>query len=86
MTKLELVQAKAKAKNIKGEIKLSTRPDKKFMLSTIDGKRIHFGDITREDFLDHKDTKRRKAFHARFKSNKNYNVPYTSMFLARLLW
>lgn len=86
MSKLDKVKALAKSKNIKGEIKISTRPDKKFMLIKTDAKIIHFGSKGMEDFLDHNDVQRRKNFHNRFKNNVNYNKPYTAMYLARLLW
>ena len=85
-TKLEIVRAKAKSKNIKGVINISSKPNKKFMLTTIEGRIIHFGQIGFSDFLDHNDLDRRRAFHARFKNNINYNKKYTAMYLARLLW
>ena len=85
-TKLEIVRIKAKNKNIKGEIKISTRKEKKFMLVTTEGRHIHFGSTGMQDYLDHNDSKRRKAFHDRFRNNINYNKPYTAMYLARLLW
>lgn len=85
-SKLEIVRIKAKNKGIKGEIKKSSRPEKKFMLITKEGRTIHFGSKKNSDYLDHNDSKRRKAFHDRFRNNVNYNKPYTAMFLARLLW
>lgn len=86
MTKLDIVKSLAKSKKIKGEIKLSSRNDKKFMLVTPDGKLIHFGAKGMQDYLDHGDSQRRTNFHSRFKNNINYNKPYTPMYLARLLW
>ncbi len=52
----------------------STRAGKKGMVYTIkDGKvrLIHFGDSSMEDFTQHKDEKRRKAYLARAKGIKN---------------
>lgn len=85
-TKLEIVRIKAKNKGIKGTILPSSRKEKKFMLVTEEGRRIHFGDSSKEDYLDHNDSTRRMAFHNRFRNNVNYNKPYTAMYLARLLW
>lgn len=85
-TKLEIIRIKAKNKGIKGEIQISSRKEKKFMLITNDNRRIHFGSSLHKDYLDTNDSKRRKAFHNRFRNNVNYNKPYTAMFLARLLW
>lgn len=84
--KLEIVRIKAQNKGIKGIIKKSSRAEKKFMLITKEGRTIHFGSTGMQDYLDHNDTKRRKAFHNRFRNNVNYNKPYTAMYLARLLW
>jgi hypothetical protein len=50
-------------------------------------KYIHFGADDYDDYTMHQDEERRKSFHQRFKKNKNYNVPYTPMWLSRmLLW
>lgn len=84
-SKLEIVRIKAKNKGIKGEIEISSRKEKKFMLKH-DNRTIYFGATGHLDFLDTNDPKRRKAFHARFRNNVNYNKPYTAMYLAKLLW
>ena len=63
----------------------STRADKKYMV-TIDGRAIHFGATSYEDFTTHKDTTRKANYLARH-SNENWNDPMTAGFWARwLLW
>ncbi len=84
--KLEIVRIKAKNKGIKGTIVPSSRKEKKYMLITEEGRKIHFGATGMKDYLDTNDSSRRIAFHNRFRSNVNYNKPYTAMYLARLLW
>ena len=87
ITKLERVQNIAKKLGVKEEIKLSSNKQKKFMLITSQGQKIHFGQRGYQDYLDHKDETRRTRFHQRFRSNVNYNKPNTAMWLARrLLW
>jgi hypothetical protein len=68
---------------------LSPRSDKKYMIVTPDGRRVHFGAIPYEDFTKHKDAKRRQNYLTRsggiqgtWKSNR-----YAANTLSRtLLW
>lgn len=40
-----------------------------------------------QDFLEHKDSERRKKFLARWSSNPNINNPYSAVFyITRLNW
>ena len=61
----------------KAKIGLSTKKNKKYMVTTPDGKIVHFGQIGYEDFTKHKNKTRRKNYLARsckirgkWKSNK----------------
>lgn len=68
-------------------IKQSTRQDKKYMITLLNGKVIHFGARGYEDFTTHKDEERRVRFHNRFKNNKGYSNPESGLYYsARLLW
>ena len=68
------------------EIKLSDKPDKKYMLKNPKGKWIYFGQMGYEDYTKHKDKDRRDLF---LKRNKKWaNKPhFTPAYLAyHLLW
>jgi hypothetical protein len=65
MSKLEKVKKLAKKYGAE-EVKLSTRKNKKFMVK-YKNKWVHFGQKGYEDFLDHKDPKRRKNYRTRAK-------------------
>ena len=73
----------------KAKIGLSTKKDKKYMVTTPDGKIVHFGQLGYADFTKHKNKTRRKNYLARsrkirgnWKSNK-----YSANNLAiNLLW
>ena len=61
----------------KAKIGLSTKKNKKYMVTTPDGKIVHFGQIGYEDFTKHKNKTRRKNYLVRsrkirgnWKSNK----------------
>lgn len=43
----------------------STRKDKKFMVISPEGKKVHFGQAGYQDFHNHKDPKRRANFKSR---------------------
>lgn len=47
------------------KLEVSTRKDKKFMITSPDGKKIHFGQKGYEDWHTHKDEKRRENFRKR---------------------
>ena len=49
----------------KAKIGLSTKKDKKYMVTTPDGKIVHFGEMGYEDFTRHKDKTRRKNYLTR---------------------
>ena len=77
----------AKKLGIKGEIINSTPKNKKYTIIRPDGKKISFGQIGYEDFIDHKDEQRKKNFHNRFRSNKGYNNLDSPLYYSqKLLW
>lgn len=83
---LKKVKSIAKNKNIQGNINISTAKGKRFVIENNYGK-IHFGADDMDNFLIHKDEKRKKAFHNRFKNNKGYNNPKSGLYYSsRLLW
>ena len=47
------------------KIGLSTKKDKKYMVTTPDGKIVHFGQMNYEDFTHHKNKTRRKNYLTR---------------------
>ena len=49
----------------KAKIGLSTKKNKKYMVTTPDGKIVHFGEMGYEDFTRHKDKTRRKNYLTR---------------------
>ena len=68
------------------EIYLSTRKDKKYMVVSPDGKKIHFGDVNYTDFSKHLDKDRQKSFFNRNHKWKDAK-PYTPANLSfYLLW
>lgn len=84
---LDEVKRIAKKKGIKGEITRSTRKDKKYAIKTDKGNTIHFGARGMSDFTIHKDEKRRKRFHDRFRNNKGYDDKTSGLYYSRkLLW
>jgi Family of unknown function (DUF5754) len=87
---LDKVRAKAVELGIEGDLDLSTRKDKKYMITRSGDakpKVLHFGYLGLEDFTQHEDEERRKRFHTRFRNNKGYNNPDSPLFYsARLLW
>jgi hypothetical protein len=71
MSKLERVREKAITQGINGRIEKSTSAKHKFMITLDDGKVIHFGHSSYEDYLDHGDDKRRARYLARSKKIKD---------------
>lgn len=49
----------------KAKIGLSTKKNKKYMVTTPDGKIVHFGEMGYEDFTRHKNKTRRKNYLTR---------------------
>ena len=67
----------------------STRKDKKFMVITPSGKKIHFGALGYSDFLHHKDEARKERYIARHQTNEDWTETglETAGFWSRfLLW
>ena len=74
-----VARQKGLSKYIK-EIGYSKAKGKKYYVITIDNKKVNWGDINMDDYLQHHDKERRKKFKDRFRStfekNKNnYNKP-----------
>lgn len=88
LRKLKKIKKIASRKKIKGQISASTRKNKKYMIVLPDSKKkIHFGAVGYEDYLDHGDKKRRDKFHSRFKTNKGYNDKNSGLYYSsKLLW
>ena len=71
------------------KISLSTKKDKKYMVTTPDGKIVHFGQMNYEDFTRHKNKIRRKNYLSRSRKIKGdwKKNKYSSNNLAiHLLW
>ena len=71
------------------KIRLSTKKDKKYMVTTPDGKIVHFGQMGYEDFTKHKDKTRRKNYLTRsrkIKGNWKKNKYSPNNLDIKLLW
>lgn len=69
------------------KIILSPLKTKKYRIYLKNGKHFDYGALGMEDYLMHKDDYRRQKFHNRFKNNKGYDNPNSSLFYSvRLLW
>ena len=68
-TKNEIVFNKAKALGAT-DVYVSKRKNKKYAVD-YNNKKIHFGDVRYDDYLDHKDDKRRENYLKRAKKIKN---------------
>jgi predicted patatin/cPLA2 family phospholipase len=93
MNKLSTIRNKAASLGLKGKIMVSTRPEKKYVYIKPNGKLVHFGAQGYQDYLDHKDKNRRKAYRSRHSKiiTKNgklaYKVYESPAFLSYyLLW
>ena len=78
----------AKQKGL-GQVLVSTRKDKKYMIRSDKGKLVHFGQVGFEDFSKHKDKKRRENYLKRSAGIKGNwkNDKYSPNNLSRvLLW
>jgi hypothetical protein len=91
--KLQFIRKRAKSLNIPGMIYPSNRKHKKYMLLKPDGVRIHFGDSRYEDYIDHKDEKRRENYRRRHRNitlsngKRAIHKRYSPAFLSfQLLW
>lgn len=68
-------------------VRKSSREGKKYMVTSPDGKVIHFGAAGYSDFTKHKNKDRRTRYLARHIANENWLDPYSAGFWARyLLW
>lgn len=70
MAKLDIVKKKAEKLGLKGIIKTSDRKDKKYVYISPDGKKKHFGSRGMQDYIDHRDNNRRKAYRKRHSAIK----------------
>jgi hypothetical protein len=71
------------------KIRLSTKKDKKYMVTTPDGKIVHFGQMGYEDFTKHKDKTRRKNYLTRsrkIKGNWKKNKYSPNNLAIKLFW
>lgn len=73
------LKAKAKKYGAK-DLEVSTRKNKKYVVTLKDGKKINFGDSRYEDFTMHKDPIRRKSYRTRAASirDKEGRLTYTN--------
>lgn len=71
------------------EIFISNNKDKKYLIITPDGKRVHFGNINYEDFTKHNSEVRRNSYLARamkIKGNWQSNKYSPNNLAIHLLW
>jgi len=59
---------------------------KKYKITLKDGKKIQFGDVRYEDYLMHKDEKRRELYRARHKHDKIEDPTKAGFWSWNLLW
>jgi len=65
----------------------STRKDKRFSLTTPEGKTLHFGSAGGETFIDHSNIRKKLNWVARHKTNPNWNNKNSPIYYSRhLLW
>lgn len=94
LTGTEFDELVSKAKELGAEsLSYSKRKNNKYMVQLPDGKKVHFGSPKYEDFLIHKDEKRREKYRSRAMKIKNktgeltYTNPESPNFWAiNLLW
>ena len=94
LTGSEFDKLVSRAKELGAEsLDYSSRKNNKYMVKLPGGKKIHFGSPKYEDFLIHKDEKRRDKYRSRAMKIKNkngeltYTNPESSNFWAiNLLW
>jgi hypothetical protein len=67
-------------------LKKSNKKDKRYFINMGDHGH-HFGSKTGKTFIDHKDEKKKKAWIARHKVNKNWDSLHSAIYHSRkLLW
>ena len=65
----------------------STRKGKRFQVTFMNGKTVHFGSSGASTYIDSADKAKRAAYIARHRVNENWNDPYSPGALSRfLLW
>jgi len=65
----------------------SNRKNKKYMITTPEGKKIHFGDNRYQDFTMHKNEERKQLYINRHQVRENWTDKNTAGFWSRwLLW
>jgi hypothetical protein len=68
-------------------LKKSTRADKRFAIDMGGMMEHNFASKGAETFIDHKDEKKKKAWIARHKNDKNYNDMHSAIYHSKnLLW
>ena len=70
------------------KLEKSYRKGKRYMIKR-NGKTIHFGayPFKKGTFIDHKDQRIKNAWIARHRGDKNWDVPWSAIWLSRhLLW
>jgi len=85
MPQTNLTKARANAKKIGVEIKVSTRKGKKLDVFKDDKKVASIGDITMSDFLQHNDDQRKKNYKSRFQKTRT-KVGTASYYADKILW
>jgi len=67
-------------------LKNSTKSDKRFAIN-MGGMEHHFASKVGATFIDHKDERKKKAWIARHKNDKNYNDMHSGIYHSKnLLW
>ena len=67
-------------------LKNSTRKDKKYMLVSDTGKKIHFGAATMSDYTIHKDDERKDRYINRHQKNENWKEVNPGSLSRYILW
>ena len=80
-----LKKAKNKAKKINVDVEYSKRKNKKLVVIKNNKEVGHIGYKPMSDFIEHKDTERRKRYKQRFQSTRN--IKNTNSYYAdKILW
>ena len=84
---LQMKRAEDLGMNWVVDIQLSPLSKKKYRVYLSDGSHVDYGNINYEDFLIHRDKKRRKRFHARWSHHPNFNNIHSPVYyIVRLNW
>tara|TARA_R110002020_G_scaffold73940_5_gene189593 strand:+ start:1135 stop:1395 length:261 start_codon:yes stop_codon:yes gene_type:complete len=85
MPQTNLTKARANAKKIGVEVKVSTRKGKKLDVFKNGEKVASIGDINYEDFLTHGDEQRKKNYKSRHEKDR-HKVGTASYYADQILW